>query len=129
MISPCLRFLCEICNAGFFNPSYLRRHAVRCKSIISQQETLQKQNLTVRKMKVSKDAKPFLHQHQKSSSLTFPLKPTSFKCTKCPFNSKWLKSLHRHIQCVHEVIYNCCGSRFTTKKSLKEHKLAEHGTG
>jgi hypothetical protein len=129
MRSPCFRFLCEICNAGFFNPSHLRRHAVRCKSIISQQETLQKQNLTVRKKKVSKDAKSFLHQHQKSSSLTFPLKPTSFKCTKCPFNSKWLNSLHRHIQCVHEVIYNCCGSRFTTKNSLKEHKLAEHGTG
>lgn len=128
-----LRYHCPLCNTGFYNATNLRRHEVICKMRTLKKETLQTDNLEVHGIEENEDLEPSslppktkFNKPQKLSSLTLPLNAKLYKCTKCSFTTKYPHSFLRHMKLGHEVIFNCCGNRFTTKRGLREHQSVEH---
>ncbi|XP_046445377.1 zinc finger protein 236-like isoform X1 [Daphnia pulex] len=125
------RYRCKICDQRFFNSSKLRQHEKSCAKVKNftcnicdyttlSRKALQEHNLKVHQTERNPDLKP------SSSSLKIPFKIKLHKCTDCSFKTKWPNSFKRHMDSGHKIIYNCCDSRFSSKKLLYQHKLAFH---
>lgn len=128
---PPFRYRCKICDQRFFNSSKLRQHEKSCAKVKNftcnicdyttlSRKALQEHNLKVHQTERNPDLKP------SSSSLKIPFKIKLHKCTDCSFKTKWPNSFKRHMDSGHKIIYNCCDSRFSSKKLLYQHKLAFH---